>query len=58
MFILRSSLANYVTLTGEEHAVLSHTHNNLQELMLQRHGLPRWTLLQGQRHQIQLFHCS
>lgn len=46
----------YVRLTGEEHAVLSHTHNNLQELMLQRHVLPSWTLLLRQRNQIQHFH--
>lgn len=32
-------------LTSEEHAVLGDTHDDLQELMFQRHLLPRWTLL-------------
>lgn len=41
----------YMRLTSEEHAVLSHTDNNLQELMLQRDVLPSRTLLLKQKRE-------
>lgn len=44
-------------LTSEEHAVLSHTHNDLQQLVFQRHFSPSWTLLlrQIRKYKLNIF---
>lgn len=48
MYVLPEKILNlvvYTRLTSEEHAVLSHAHNDLQQLMFQRHLFPSRTLL-------------